>query len=178
MTSLVRSAEFQRKAGIVAGFAWLLAMAGLTLAACLSGGCGPSALAVHAGVADATGEAISAAGAELLEHRERALHEAIDSAPTREVAEHGVEVVRERYEPALLAYDALRLAHDAYVDVLVLAAAGDVDDPARWARIAARVVVAWQTWAETGRALAIDVPAPPAMLLSVAVLAGGANVAE
>jgi hypothetical protein len=178
MTATLRSAEFQRKAGIVAGFAWLLAMAGLTLAACLSGGCGSSALAVHAGVADATGEAITAAGAELLEHRERALHEAIDAAPTREVAEQGVEVVRERYESAVLAYDALRLAHDAYVDVLVLAAAGDVDDPARWARIAARVVVAWQAWAETGRALALDVPAPPAMLLSVAVLAGGADVAE
>jgi hypothetical protein len=178
MTATLRSAEFQRKAGIAAGIAWLVSMAGLTLAACLSGGCGASALAVHAGVADATGEAITAAGAELLEHRERALHEAIDAAPTREVAEQGVEVVRERYEPAVLAYDALRLAHDAYVDVLVLAAAGDVDDPARWARIAARVVVAWQAWAETGRALAIDVPAPPAMLLSVAVLAGGSDVAE
>jgi len=178
MTATLRSAEFQRKAGIAAGIAWLVSMAGLTLAACLSGGCGASALAVHAGVADATGEAITAAGAELLEHRERALHEAIDAAPTREVAEQGVEVVRERYEPAVLAYDALRLAHDAYVDVLVLAAAGDVDDPARWARIAARVVVAWQAWAETGRALALDVPAPPAMLLSMAVLAGGSDVAE
>ena len=178
MTATLRSAEFQRKAGIAAGIAWLVSMAGLTLAACLSGGCGSSALAVHAGVADATGEAITAAGAELLEHRERALHEAIDAAPTREVAEQGVEVVRERYEPAVLAYDALRLAHDAYVDVLVLAAAGDVDDPARWARIAARVVVAWQAWAETGRALALDVPAPPAMLLSMAVLAGGSDVAE
>jgi len=178
MTAMLRSAEFQRRAGIVAGFAWLLAMAGLTLAACLSGGCGPSALAVHAGVADATGEAITAAGVELLEERERAIHDAIDSAPTREVAEHGVVVAQDRYAPALLAYDALRLAHDAYVDVLVLAAAGDVDDPARWARIAARVVVAWQAWAETGRALALDVPAPPAMLLSVAVLAGGSDVAE
>ena len=178
MTALVRSAEFQRKAGIVAGFAWLLAMAGLTLAACLSGGCGPSALAVHAAVADTSGEVITAAGEELLEARQRALQEAIDGAPTREVAEQGVEVVRDRYAPALLAYDALRLAHDGYVDVLVLAAAGDVDDPARWARIAGRVVIAWRAWAQLGQSLALDVPDPPAMLLSLAVLAGGSDVAE
>lgn len=178
MTALLRSAEFQRRAGIFAGVAWLVTMAGLTLAACLSSGCGPSALAIHAGVADVAGQAITESGDVLLEHRERALHEAVEAAPTREIAEEAVDVVRERYSGALLAFEVVRLAHDAYVDVLVLAAAGDLDDPARWARLAARLVEAWRGWAIAGQALAIDVPAPPALLLEVSALVGGSDDAD
>ena len=133
MTATLRSAEFQRKAGIAAGIAWLVSMAGLTLAACLSGGCGASALQVHAGVADIAGQTITASGEQLLEQRARDLRAAVEEAPARDVAVAGVQVVQSRYAPAVAAYDALRLTHDAYVETLVLAAAGDLDDVARWA---------------------------------------------
>ena len=174
MTATLRSAEFQRKAGIAAGIAWLVSMAGLTLAACLSGGCGASALQVHAGVADVAGQAITASGEQLLEQRAADLRAAVEEAPARDVAVAGVEAVQARYEPAVAAYDALRLTHDAYVETLVLAAAGDLDDVARWVRLASRVVASWAAWSTAGRALGLDVIDPPAELLVLTSIAGGA----
>ena len=173
MIALLSSREFQRRGTIALGVAWLVGMAGLVLAACLTG-CGPSALAIHAGAADIAGVAINATGDELVAARGRALHDAVDEAPSREVAESGVEVVVARYLPALEAYDALRLTHDAYVDALVLAAAGAPADLGRWAQLASRLVQAWGAWASAGAALGVDVAGPPAALVGVAAAAGGA----
>jgi hypothetical protein len=173
MIALFASREFQRRGVIALCMAWLVAMAGLVLAACLTG-CGPSALAIHAGAADVAGVAINASGEELLAMRGRALEEAVDEAPSREVAENAVQVVVARFLPALDAYDALRLTHDAYVDALVLAAAGAPADIPRWSTLASRLVTAWGAWAAVGRSLGVDVVGPPAALLSVTAGAGGA----
>lgn len=173
MIALLASREFQRRGVIALCIAWLVSLAGLVLAACLTG-CGPSALAIHAGAADVAGVAINATGDELVAARGRALREAVDDAPSREVAESGVQVVVARYLPALEAYDALRLTHDAYVDALVLAAAGAPEDIGRWAQLASRLVRAWSAWAAAGAALGVEVVGPPAALSAVAAGAGGA----
>ena len=172
MIALFASREFQRKGVLALCFGWLVAMAGLVLAACLTG-CGPSALAIHAGAADVAGVAINATGDELVAARGRALREAVDEAPSREVAESGVQVVVARYLPALEAYDALRLTHDAYVDALVLAAAGAPADLGRWAQLASRLVQSWSAWSAAGAALGVEVVGPPAALVAVTAGAGG-----
>ena len=165
------SAETRRRAVVALGLGWFVALAVLLTAATLEG-CGASALEVHAGVADVAGQVITASGEQLLEHRARDLRAAVDEAPARDVAAAGVEVVQARYEPAVAAYDALRLTHDAYVGTLVLAAAGDLDDVGRWVRLASRVVAAWAAWSAAGRALGLDVVDPPAMLLVLTSVGG------
>jgi len=169
VTSLegVVSAQTRRRALIGACVAWLLAMVIVTVAACISG-CGTSDLQVHAAAADAVGVAVTASGGELLSARQRDLDAAHADTAYREDAQAAVAAVRLRYEPALATFEALRLTHGAWVDVLVLAAAGDLDDVPRWLVLARRVVSAWGAWSAVGRALGLDVPAPPPMLASFA----------
>jgi len=136
----------------------------------LVAGCGASALQVQAVAADYAGIAVEAAGGELLEARGHALEVAVSSSSTREDAQAAVDAVRLHYAPAVLAFDSLRIAHGLWVDVLGLAAAGNIDDPLRWARLAASVVVAWDSWASSAEGLGLEVPRPPGMLLAVAAM--------
>jgi hypothetical protein len=152
--------------------AWLLALAiGCALVMAMSAGCGASALQIHATAADISGVAIDAAGEQLVEARGAALERAA-AAPAREDAQQAVDAVSLRWAPLVASYDALRLTHDSYVEALTLAAAADLDDPMRWAALAARLVRAWDSWATAAEALGMrSAVHPPGVLLAVASLA-------
>lgn len=168
------SAAARDRAVMLAGLAWAIVMAVLLTAA--TSGCGASALQVQATAADYTGIAIDAAGEQLVLSRQHALDRAVTVA-TREEAQAGVDAARARYAPLIASYDALRLTHSAWVDALVLAAAAELEDVPRWARLAARVVQAWDGWATAADALGLHPPRPPPMLLAIAAAAlpaGGA----
>ncbi|MFA7295732.1 MAG: hypothetical protein WC211_00935 [Dehalococcoidia bacterium] len=164
------SAELRRRAVIGFCAAWLTLFGAVLAGACLSG-CGASALQVHATVADTVGQVITASGDELLDARQRDLDTAHQGAAYREDAAAAVAAVRLRYEPAVASYDALRLTHDAWVETLLLAAAGDLDDAPRWAALAARCLRAYDGWALAARSLGLDVPRVPPMLMTVAAMA-------
>lgn len=151
---------------------WLLALVvGWVFVVAMAGGCGASALQVHATAADISGIAIDAAGEQLVEARGVALERAA-AAPAREDAQQAVDAVRLRYAPLVASYDALRLSHDGYVDALTLAAAADLDDPMRWAALAARLVRAWDAWATAAEALGLHRAVhPPGVLLAIAAMA-------
>lgn len=151
---------------------WLAALATVwALVVAMASGCSPSALQVHATVADVVGQAITASGDELLDARRRDLDAAHQGVAYREDAQAAVAAVRLRYEVPTAAYDALRLTHDAWVETLLLAAAGDLDDVPRWAALAARCLRAYDGWALAARSLGLDVPRVPPMLMTVAAMA-------
>jgi hypothetical protein len=156
-----------RAAGIVIVALCVLAVPAVLL---FTSGCGASALRAQATAADYTGIAIDAAGEQLVLARQHALARAVTVA-TREEAQAGVDAARARYAPLIASYDALRLTHDAWVSALVLAAAADLEDVPRWARLAARVVQAWDGWATAADALGLHPPRPPPMLLAIAAAA-------
>ena len=151
---------------------WLLALVvGWAFVVAMASGCGASALQAHATAADVAGVAISAAGEQLETARGAALERAA-AAPAREDAQQAVDATTLRWAPLVASFDALRLSHDAYVETLVLAAAADLDDPMRWAALAARLVRAWDSWATAAEALGLHRAVhPPGVLLAVAAMA-------
>lgn len=164
----------------------LLAILVWVLAALLLWGCSPSALQVHARAADTMGAVTNAATGELETVYEAEQMEAVEEVcgttdpeeaqrACRYAAEEGVDEVRETWAPVWDSHDQVRTAHDVYRDTLALAAAGDLDQPLRWARLAARLVRAYETLVDVAQTVAgVRLPPPPGLLSRAAsLLAGG-----
>lgn len=131
----------------------LLLVLGLAFA---SPGCA-SALHTHAVAADTSASLIEQTRL-LIERELRAAEEAaLARSPTREQAAQAVADLRRAHAPIESAYEALRLAHEAYVAAIVHAEAQGHDEPSLPAIGALRA--AWAALIELARASGVALPA-------------------
>lgn len=149
----------------------------------LASGCGSSALSMHARAADTLSSVTNAATGELETAYGESQRDAVRRAcgttepdeattPCQSEARAGVEDVRETWAPVWSAHEALRRVHDAYRETLQTAAAGELDDPARWARLAARVVRVYEALVMAAGHVDVRLPPPPGLLTDAARLIG------
>lgn len=156
----------------------------IVLAALLATGCGASALTVHAQAADAMSTVTNATTGELETAYEQGQHAAVEDAcgttdpsaaaePCRDEAQDGAEDVRERWEPVWESHELLEDLHERYRERLQTAAAGDIEDPLGWARLAARLVETYRALVEAAGAVDVRLPPVPPLLDKAAALAPG-----
>lgn len=126
-------------------------------------GCGESALRRQARAADAVGLVVNEAGSVIRDSRRQAQQEAANGAEYREDAREAVEGVRARYAPLLASYEAVAVAHDLWVETLLLAAAGNISDPERWVRLAMSTLDAWARLAAASAAVGLSLPSLPSL---------------
>ena len=155
------------------------------LATALLVGCGPSSLQIHARAADTMGRVTNAATGELETAYEAEQLAAVEDAcgttepaeatePCQVEARAGAREVRETWDPVWSAHDQLRTAHDAYRETLQIAAAGDLTDPLRWARLAARLVRAYEALVSAAATIGeVRLPPPPGLLTDAAAMLVG-----
>lgn len=87
-------------------------------------GCGASDVEIHARAALATQTILEQAHAGILEARTEQGQAAIDAHPDREGATAARDAVDVRFEPVVASYEAVRVLHDGWIRLIVIASTG------------------------------------------------------
>jgi hypothetical protein len=134
--------------------------------------CAATPLQTHAQVADGTANLIDEAG-RLLERRIRLVEEdAVGASATRDEAVARIQRLRSTYAPLEAAYEAVRLAHEAYVDAILRAHAAGLGRPEPGALLT--LSAAWAELAKRAEMLGLVLPEPSDALAGLLSDPGGA----
>jgi len=129
------------------------------LGACIAfAGCGASAVELHAQAAIATGDVLEVAHGAIRSRRSAEVTRAIEAAPTQETARSARDAIDVRYEPAIAAYEAARVVHQAWIRLIVLAWDGRPFDVATAMALAHDMVRAFHELRVVVERLGVELP--------------------
>lgn len=148
------------------GMTFMLAFA-LALASCAT-----TPLQRHAEFADGSAQLIDAAGRALEQRIRQVEEDALDASATRDEAVVSIQRLRTTYAPLEAAYEAVRLAHAAYVDAILRASAAGHERPEP--DVLATLSAAWVELLQRARMLGLNLPQPPPALAELLADPGGA----
>lgn len=127
-------------------------------------GCGASGLELQARAAHVASEAITQGGELIRDQRREEQRKAVLNSHTQIEAALVVSQIREKWEPIVNAYEALRASFVVYLDALALAAA-DEDATIDYLKLLGDVLHAWRYVESLEAVLEIDIPSPPEALM-------------